>query len=74
LLKININIGVVMVRKWIHKAVKRLGAYRKSVQRRYGKRGFTERGTIKREVIARDAQRSGRIGRQARLARTLGRI
>ena len=63
-----------MVKKWIKGAVKRPGAYRRSVQRRYGKRGFTREGTIKREVIARDAQRSGRIGRQARLARTLGRM
>jgi len=63
-----------MKKKWIKGAIKRKGAYRKSVQRRYGKRGFTERGTVKREIVARDVKKSGRLGRQARLARTLGRM
>lgn len=56
---------------WIHEAIEKPGSYRASVKRRYGSRGFTSRGTIKQEIIARDAKKKGRIGKQARLARTL---
>jgi hypothetical protein len=57
--------------KWIHKAIERPGSYRASVRRRYGKAGFTERGTIKPEIVARDREAPGRLGKQARLAHTL---
>jgi hypothetical protein len=56
---------------WISEAVEKPGSYRASVKRRYGKAGFTPRGTIKQEIITRDAKKSGRIGKQARLAKTL---
>jgi hypothetical protein len=56
---------------WIKEAIGKPGSYRASVMRRYGKKGFTERGTIKRSVIAKDAKEPGKIGQQARLARTL---
>jgi hypothetical protein len=56
---------------WISEAIEKPGSYRASVKRRYGKRAFTSQGTIKQEIITRDAKKSGRIGKQARLARTL---
>lgn len=58
---------------WIQDAVKpkREGKYRESVRRRYGKKGFTQRGTIKQEVIAKDVKKKGKVGKQARLAKTL---
>jgi hypothetical protein len=59
---------------WIKEAVGKKGGYRASVSRRYGKSGFTGRGTIKQEIIARDSQKSGKIGKQARLAKTLRRM
>jgi hypothetical protein len=59
---------------WIQEAIENPGSYRASVYRRYGNAGFTRRGTIKREIIERDAKKSGRIGKQARLAKTLRRL
>jgi hypothetical protein len=59
---------------WIREAIEKPGSYRASVQRRYGKAGFTEKGTIKKEIVARDAKKKGRLGRQARLAKTLHRL
>jgi hypothetical protein len=59
---------------WIQEAIESPGSYRASVYRRYGKAGFTRRGTIKPEIIERDAKKSGRIGRQARLAKTLRKL
>lgn len=63
---------------WIKKAVKRKGAYRESVKRRYGKKGFvrgdTERGQIKESVKRKDARKKGRVGKQARLAITLEKL
>jgi len=56
---------------WIQEAVEKPGSYRESVQRRYGKAGFTKQGTIKKSVIAQDMQKSGKLGRRARLAKTL---
>jgi len=56
---------------WISEAIEKPGSYRASVKRRYGKAGFTPRGTIKQEILTRDAKKSGRIGKQARLAKTL---
>lgn len=59
---------------WIKEAVERPGSYRASVKRRYGKGGFTRRGTIKSSVIAADARKPGKIGKRARLARTLRKV
>ena len=59
---------------WIRKAIEKPGTYRKSIHRRYGKRGFTKKGTIKTEIIAKDVKKSGRLGKQARLARTLRKL
>jgi hypothetical protein len=59
---------------WISEAIEKPGSYRASVKRRYGKAGFTPRGTIKKEILTRDAKKSGRIGKQARLAKTLRKL
>ena len=56
---------------WIQDAIQHPGSYRGSVYRRYGKAGFTSKGTIKQEIITRDTKKKGRLGKQARLARTL---
>lgn len=59
---------------WIKEAIEKPGSYRASVKRRYGSRGFTQRGTIKKEIITRDARKKGKIGKQARLAKTLKKL
>jgi len=59
---------------WIREAIEKPGSYRASVRRRYGKAGFTSKGTIKQEIIASDAKKKGRLGKQARLARTLRKL
>lgn len=56
---------------WIKEAIGKKGSYRASVYRRHGRRGFTNKGTIKREIIEADVKRGGKIGKQAKLARTL---
>jgi len=63
-----------MVRRWIQKAIKHPGALRAYVRRRFGRRGFTKRGTIKVSILRKLAKRKGRIGRRARLALTLRRL
>ena len=60
-----------MTKKWIQKAVKKKDALREYVQRRYGKAGFTERGTIKMKVLRELAEKKGKNGQRARLALTL---
>ncbi len=59
---------------WIQDATEGHGNYRASVKRRYGSRGFTSKGTIKREIIDKDAKKAGRLGKQARLAKVLRKI
>lgn len=61
-------------RKWIKSAIKRPGALRATVQRRFGARGFTDRGTIKRSVLTRLSKEGGKTGQRARLAITLNKI
>ena len=61
-------------RKWIQRAVKKPGALREYVKRKYGKKGFTERGTIKTEVLRKLAKEKGTTGKRARLALTLRRL
>lgn len=60
-----------MPEKWIQKAVEKPGAYRTSVKQRYGSEGFTRKGSIKPEIMRKDAQASGKLGKRARLAMTL---
>jgi len=62
-----------MVKRWIHKAVKRKGTLRAYVRRKYGKRGFvkskkTGRPIIRHEVLTRLAKKKGSVGKRARLA------
>jgi hypothetical protein len=67
--------GSAMVRRyWIQHAIKRKGALKQHVQRKYGSKGFTSRGTIKREVLQKEAKQPGTTGKRARLALTLRRI
>ena len=61
-----------MVRRyWIQKAIKRKGALRQHMRRKYGSKAFTSRGTIKREYLQKEAEQKGTIGKRARLALTL---
>lgn len=60
-----------MTKYWIAEATKNKGAYRRSVQRRYGKSGFTKSGEIKESIKSKDARKKGKIGKQARLAQKL---
>lgn len=60
-----------MPEKWISGAIGKPGSYRRSVSQRYGSEGFTRKGTIKPEVMRKDAQASGSLGKRARLAMTL---
>jgi len=62
------------MKKWIQKAVKKKDALREYVQRHYGKAGFTERGTIKVEVLRELSRRKGKVGQRARLALTLRKL
>lgn len=61
-------------RRWIQRAVKRKGALRETVKRRYGSRGFTRRGTIKVEVLRKLSSEKGVTGKRARLALTLRKL
>jgi len=63
-----------MRKKWIQHAVKRKDALREYVKRKYGEKGFTERGTIKVEVLRELSKRKGKIGQRARLALTLRKL
>lgn len=61
-------------RRWIQKAIKKPGALRAYVKRRYGSKAFTKRGTIKLEILRKLAREKGTIGRRARLALTLRKL
>lgn len=60
--------------RWIQEAVKRPGRLRRYVARVYGREGFTQRGTIRVEVLREIAKRKDGLGRAARLALTLRRL
>jgi len=60
--------------RWIQEAIKRPGALRQYVKRKYGKKGFTERGTIKVSVLRDLANEPGKVGKRARLALTLRKL
>mgnify|MGYP003680946435 CR=1 FL=1 len=59
---------------WISSAIKRPGKYRKSVQKRYGKKGFDKKGRIKNEILIKDSKKKGSVGRMARLSKTLRKL
>jgi len=59
---------------WIQRAIEKPGTLRATVRRRYGSRGFTQRGTIKVKILRRLAKAKGVTGRRARLALTLRKL
>ena len=62
-------------RNWIQKAIKKPGSLRAYVKRKYGKRGFTEKGTIRVEVLRRlKKHKNPTIRRRAVLALTLRKL
>ena len=64
-------------RKWIQRAVKKEGALREYMMNRYGKRAFTEKGTIKTEYlkkVLKDKKADIKTKRRVRLALTLRRL
>lgn len=63
-----------MKERWIQDVIKRPGRLRAYVRRVYGEDGFTQRGTIRVEVLRELAKRKDGIGRAARLAITLKRL
>ena len=63
-----------MTKKWIQHAIKRKDALREYVRRKYGEKGFTERGTIKIEVLRELSKKKGKVGQRARLALTLRKL
>jgi hypothetical protein len=63
-----------MTRYWIQKAVKRKGALRAHMKRKYGSKAFTSKGTIKREYLEKEAKQPGTTGKRARLAITLRKV
>jgi hypothetical protein len=60
--------------RWIQGAIEKPGSLRETVQRKYGKGGFTGRGTIKTEVLENLAKEKKVTGRRARLALTLRKL
>jgi hypothetical protein len=60
--------------RWIQDAIRHPGRLRAYVQRVYGQEGFTQRGTIRVEVLREIAKRKDGLGRAARLALTLRRL
>jgi len=61
-------------KRWIQKAIKKPGALRNYVKRKYGKKGFDRKGRIKVEILRKLAKRNDVIGRRARLALTLRKL
>jgi len=59
---------------WIQRAIEKPGALTRTVKRKYGKKGFTKRGTIKVSVLRKLAKRKGVTGKRARLALTLRKL
>lgn len=60
--------------KWIAPAIKKPGALRATVQRHYGSKGFTEKGTIKVSILNKLSKEKGITGRRARFAKTLRKL
>jgi hypothetical protein len=60
---------------WIQEAIQKPGALRAYVKRIYGEKGFTSRGTIKREVLLELKKHPNpTIRRRANLALTLRKL
>jgi hypothetical protein len=55
-------------KRWIGKAIRKPGALRSYVKRKYGSKGFTKRGTIKVSILRDLANEPGKTGHRARLA------
>lgn len=60
--------------KWIAGAIEKPGTLRATVQRRFGKKGFTQRGTIKVSILNKLSKEKGVTGKRARLAKTLRKL
>jgi hypothetical protein len=60
--------------EWIQDAIRHPGRLRAYVQRVYGEEGFTQKGTIRVEVLRELARRKDGIGRAAKLALRLKKI
>lgn len=60
-----------MAKKWIQGAIKRPGALRRAAKKAGA---MTKKGTIKKAWLHQQAGKSGRRGRQARLALSLGKM
>jgi hypothetical protein len=58
-------------KKWIKGAIRHRGALRTAVQRRYGHRGFDQKGRIRCEVLRTLAHEPGKTAARARLAMRL---
>jgi len=41
---------------WIKEAIEKPGVLRQTIRRRYGKRGFTEKGAIKPKVLRKNGE------------------
>ena len=61
-------------KKWIQKAKIKKGVLRQTVQRRFGKRGFTDKKTIKVEILSKLSKEKGITGKRAKLALKLRRF
>lgn len=69
--------GGKATKKWIKPAIKKKGALRKTVQQRYGAKGFKKkdsRKVIKKDILQKLAKEKGVTGKRARLAITLSRL
>ena len=60
-----------MARKWIQKVVKRKGRVKKYLMRVYGKRAFTEKGTIKTKYLNMAIKRVKKAGNRSLLSALL---
>ncbi|MCS7102296.1 MAG: hypothetical protein NZ992_00245 [Candidatus Korarchaeum sp.] len=60
--------------RWIQNAVKKPGALRSYVRRKYGAKGFDSRGNIRASVLRELSKRNDTVGKRARLALTLRRM
>jgi len=66
-----------MPEKWIQKAIKKKGALRQYVKRKYGDKAFTRKGTIKVSILRKllkDKSVSETTKRRVRLALTLRKL
>ncbi len=61
-----------MGKNWIAGAIKKPGALRESLVKKYGKKApFQKGGAIKPDVLREAARAPGKMGQRARLAQTL---